>query len=326
MTRKTAFLVGAMTAREMAAGRYLRDGEGHEAAPAAPAEPTPTPAPAPKTVEEQYDEQFSDVEVIGLPPEDDDGDAEGGADDEGGDPNVNDNAGEEPAKGSSPEEPKPTQRELDLQRQLDELKQRLEKPTEVTKPKVEDSAEDKEPNPEDYEFGNADSKFIADYARWNSRQEFSELQYRTQVTEKLKELDTNWKTKISDESFVEKHPDFDQLVTQGAKNNAWQCSPTMAVLLKSSDVGPDVAYQLAKNPEESRRIAGLSEEQQVLEFGRMEGRALYAREVASTQQTPAPRPTQAPTPPAERSRGAGGKFVASEKALYDRMLEETAKD
>jgi hypothetical protein len=152
------------------------------------------------------------------------------------------------------------------------------------------------------------------------------MQHRTQVTEKLKELDTNWKQKTSDETFLEKRPDFDKVVTQGAKDQTWLCSPMMAVMLKNSDVGPDVAYELASNPAESRRIAGLSEEQQLLEFGRMEGRALYAKEAEAVAQPSTPRPTEAPKPPSDRSRGSGGKFVTSEVALYDRMLEETAKD
>ena len=118
---------------------------------------------------------------------------------------------------------------------------------------------------------------------------------------------------------LEEMPDYEEVVTKGAAENKWACSPVVALGIRHSDVGTKIAYHLAKNPEESRRIAELSNFEQAREFGRLEGRFLYEAELkgkdtskgdAQSQGNPQPRKsTAAPQPPKHKPRGLGGKFT-----------------
>jgi hypothetical protein len=101
----------------------------------------------------------------------------------------------------------------------------------------------------------------------------------------------------------------------------------MALAIKSSPVGPHVAYELAKNPTEAARIAKLIPVEQAFELGKLEGR--HAARVAGKKavvEEPAPVPAKvassAPPPPQHRSRGSGGQYVSEIGGLQDRMLKE----
>ena len=185
-----------------------------------------------------------------------------------------------------------------------------------------DRGTDQEPRPDDYEFGEADSRYIADLAKYESRRQFAELQSQQAFEAEIQAIESRWSAAIQSEEITSKYADFDQKVTEGAAKGTWDCSPLGALLIKNSEVGPDIAYHLASNPAESKRIAALDPSEQLLEIGRLEGRFLYAREAAQNE---APKPklvTDAPPPPADRSRGAGGKFVSDERALYRKMLSD----
>lgn len=100
---------------------------------------------------------------------------------------------------------------------------------------------------------------------------------------------------------AEKHEDYFEAVIEGAERGSWVCTPDMAEAIKESEHGPDLAYHLAKHPDEARRIAGLSPYSQIRELGRIEA-GLAPASVPQTK--PA---TGAPEPPPQ-ARGAGGKF------------------
>jgi hypothetical protein len=325
---KTRLMISsAMTPVEMAAGRFLRAPDGHPEGgavmvdvPETPPAETPPAAPtdAGKSIEDLYDQEFG-----GAGP-----DAPEGEGDDGEEGEEEPNDPPEP-EGAPKEEKTPSELEerdnriRQLERELEEARKAAPKPQET--PKVEDGpAEAKAPDPADYEFGAADEKFIADHARWHADQRFRELQETAAVEAKIEAMETKWKGAIDTDDIKEAYPDFDEKVTKGADRKDWFCSPTMAVLIKNSDVGPHVAYELASNAAESKRLASLSPEEQLLEFGRLEGRALAKRELAaSAASEPAPkRTTNAPPPPDARSRGNGGKFASPQDALYDKMLTE----
>lgn len=100
---------------------------------------------------------------------------------------------------------------------------------------------------------------------------------------------------------AEKHEDYFEAVVEGADKGAWVCTPDMAEAIKESEQGAEVAYHLAKNPDEARRIAGLSPYSQIRELGRIEAGLTGAAAPKSNPVTAAPEP-----PP--QARGAGGKF------------------
>lgn len=168
---------------------------------------------------------------------------------------------------------------------------------------------DPEPDPANYEFGLADAKYIADSARWNARQEFRAQEQQRAAQAELAAIETTWKSRIADKRIVETYPDFDEKVIKGADKDAWALSPIGALLIKNSEYGPDVAYHLASNPEESRRIAAMEPYEQMRAIARLEGRfeALASAPKATTN-PPSKVAPSAPPPPQTRTRGAGGRF------------------
>jgi hypothetical protein len=70
---------------------------------------------------------------------------------------------------------------------------------------------------DDYEFGEADSRFIADFARWNARQEFRAERAREALTSELNSIEDGWKTAAGAEDITAEYPDFDEVVTQARR-------------------------------------------------------------------------------------------------------------
>lgn len=356
--RKTMFMasaaLGAMTAAERQMGRYMRAPD--HPAPAAPA-PAAEPAPAPEaaapepapaapakaqTTDDIWDKEFGGVTL------NESGEVEPPAPAEPAEPEA---APAEP-EGAADQQPKPDDKPAtpsledrlaaaeaaaeEARREARELREQMQAP----KPKSEQQPEPQEPNPEDgrpnpkdYEFGEADSEYITALAEWTADKRFeqrmAERDQQQQQKADYAEMQSNWDAQISAPEVAEQYPDFQQKVVEGADRGDWHCSPVMTVAIKSSPVGRDVAYELANNAAESKRIAALHPSEQVLEMGRLEGKFLYLasqRQAAADPNptpTPAPvKPSNAPNPPPARARGAGGKFETELDQTYDRMLTE----
>jgi hypothetical protein len=167
---------------------------------------------------------------------------------------------------------------------------------------------DPEPDPANYEFGLADAKYIADTARWNARQEFIAQEQQRAVKAELAAIENSWNQRINDQKIAEKYPDFMEKVVKGADRDAWALSAVGALLIKNSEFGPDVAYHLASNPEESRRIAAMDPYEQMRAIARLEGRYEALASAPKAPATPPKVAPSAPNPP-NRVRGAGGKFA-----------------
>lgn len=344
MARKmtlTGLLAGTamrLTPAEARVGRFLRSPDGHgggaaptpaaepasasSEAPSAPAAPAPNGSGLGGNTDAAYDAEFGGVVLPGSG--NDDGSVEEGSKPDPEEPGVS--------------EPEPNNDEPDLAAQLEaerakanrleeelrEAKKGKEPPKDDTAPAPSEES-DPAPKPDDYEFGEADSKFIADFARWNARQEFRTERAREQLTAELTTIENGWKTAVEAEDIKADYPDFEDVVVKGAADEKWDCSPLMALAIKSSPVGPHVAYELAKNPAEASRIAKLIPVEQAWEIGRLEGR-MAARRDAKKASPENPAPTKvvssAPPPPQQRSRGSGGQYVSEMASLQDRMLKE----
>lgn len=250
-------------------------------------------------------------------------------------------AAEPAAPAAAPAEPAPAaEQELTLEQRLEAAEARAEEAERLArdalrkpepKPRVETTPEqqaaaDPEPNPEDYTYGEADSKYIADLSRWSARQEHAALIAQDNLKTEINGIETRWKEQTSSEEIKELYPDFDEVVTKGADAEKWVCTPLMALGIKQSPVGPHVAYELAKNPAEAERIASFTQPvEQAYQFGLLEGR-IAARLEAKAAATPAPEPrlaSAAPTPPTNRARGSGGAASSNDiSGIQDRMLKE----
>jgi len=88
-----------------------------------------------------------------------------------------------------------------------------------------------------------------------------------------------------------KYDDFDQV----AHNPQLRITAAMAESIRSSDVGPDVAYFLGTNPKEADRISRLSPLVQAREIGRIEAK-LIAEPPTAKKVSKAPAPISPVTP------------------------------
>lgn len=108
----------------------------------------------------------------------------------------------------------------------------------------------------------------------------------------------------SSEKARDKYDDYDELVMSD-KNKV---TPTMAALIADTDEPGEIAYYLAKNPEEARRIASLPPTKAAMAIGKLEDKLAAP---------PAKRVSSAPDPAKPVARGGGGKTVALEKLSPD---------
>jgi hypothetical protein len=196
--------------------------------------------------------------------------------------------------------------------------------------------EDTQPNPNDYEFGDLDVRYIEARTRYAVRQE---LNASRQSTEEQRQRDAataegqkiaEAKTKLS-EVGTAKYPDFHEVVIEGAEDGLWPLSPTMGKLLITADpeVARDIAYHLASDPKEARRVAGLSPEQQAAHFGRLEARFSVPADATTDPKTGKVKVPKAPAPPENQARGGSGSTPASadttDFSAFERMAMEPAR-
>jgi hypothetical protein len=330
MNIKTALLGSTaliMTAAERSKGRFMRAPDEHGGAPTPTPTPEATPTPTP-SAPELTPEQEQQAQVDAL-------DAEFGdltpapelEQQEEVDPNAPKPKTPEERIGEITAEAREAQRQAaEARREADEWRRRAE---EAVAPKKGDegAATDQAPDPEKYDYGEADPKFIADTARFHARQEFAQLQSQAEAKATIADMEAKWQGALSAPEVVEKYPDFKEKVVDTAEAGSWDCTPLMAVGIKASPVGPDVAYHLATNTAEAARIAAIQNPiEQALEFGRLEGRFLHA---PKAEASPAKTVTTAPTPPANRARGAGGQFAVAadtdDFASFDKMADGLMK-
>lgn len=220
----------------------------------------------------------------------------------------------EAAEGEQPKPPKKTAKE-----RIDELTWRLREterreaalldrftagqpPATAPQASATTADDDPEPSPDEYVYGENDLAYVKDLARYEARQEFKALQSQTArqtEAERIKSIHAQ-----REAAFKAKAPDFDEVVVAGGQQGKWVCTADMAEAIRTSEAGPEVAYHLAKNPDEAARIAALSQVAQIREIGKLEAKLAIP--------APAPAPaaktiTSAPEP-APALRGTSGQF------------------
>lgn len=192
-----------------------------------------------------------------------------------------------------------------------------------------------EPDSSKYQYGENDLDYIRDKAKYDSKIEILTEQAGARMKAETAALEAKWSTTLA--ANEAKYPDFQEKVVKGAEN--WHCPPVIAVGIKDSEFGVDIAYKLASDPPEAERISKLNPLEQAREFGKLEaGFAKDARikeleaEVAKlkggTGGGTGKRPnivTKAPEPPKRHVRGGGGKFETpadtDDFAAFDRMAD-----
>lgn len=304
------------TASEIAMGRYMRAPDHPSAAGDGPAATAAAEPASPADAGADDADDFAAFERRTKGAEEPKGADEPGADD--GDPDDGDGDEPEPDAGEPPQRKGKTAKEriAEVTRKMHEREREAEYWRGVaegrTKPNQEQGKEpaadaedpDPAPDPADYEYGEADPKFIIEVAKHTTRTEMAEARRRDVIDSNLQRVEQDWQSKTT--AAKEKYPDFDDRVIAGAAKGEWPCSQIVSLGIKTSEVGADIAYHLATNVDEAKRIDGLSPIEQARELGKLEGR--FAQDPAPQRKIA----TDAPEPPPARARGASGQFAVDD--------------
>jgi len=120
-----------------------------------------------------------------------------------------------------------------------------------------------------------------DYANF-IRQEAQKLVQQQEAQKQWQAIESSYAER--EDAAMEKYDDYSQVV----RNANLPISTVMADAIRSSDIGPDVAYYLGTNPKEAARIHGLPPLLQVKEIGKIE--AKLADNPPARKTTTAPEP------------------------------------
>lgn len=183
------------------------------------------------------------------------------------------------------------------------------------------------PDPKAYKYGELDSRYISDLAKHEARLAVeADRKEREQSAETQRVADAHAEARRKFEKQVEegkkKYDDYDELVVEGMEAGDWSLSREMAEMLVESEVGHEIAYHLASNPEESDRVFAQTPIEQARYFGKLEAKFMTARETPK----PEKKTPKAPPPPSSGARGAGGKFAPSASTDDFSKFEQLAKD
>lgn len=163
------------------------------------------------------------------------------------------------------------------------------------------------PDPSKYEFGEADPAFLEALTDWKVDVRLSQERQRMDTERAAERAAQSYAQNVA--AVKEELPNYDEKVTQAAARGEWPCPKPVAELIKSSPVGPKVAYHLATNLDDAQALAGMSKDQQMVAFG------MLAAHVSQKTVQPTKIATNAPEPPQARTKG--GQFAPS--GLDDRQ-------
>lgn len=212
------------------------------------------------------------------------------------------------------------------------------------------------PDPAKFEYGEADPEYLDALTDWKVETKLAERDKAAADREQANHAkavsdDLNGKWAEQTAKGAEKYKDFNEVVVENAQD--WQCPPLVAAAISISPVGADVAYHLAKNPDEAELIAtqlAVKPMEAAERYGFIEGGYMTERPKAPASDHPLDlaihagrlrafldkkdKPkgkvaTDAPEPPTDRARGAGGQFEVgadtSDFAAFERKARAAAK-
>lgn len=170
------------------------------------------------------------------------------------------------------------------------------------------------PNPAEYEFGDADPAYWEALTDWKAAEivdkKLSEHSEKQTAAQQAHELDRTYTANVA--SAKEELPDYDEKVTKAGMRGEWPCTKDVAALIKSSPVGPKVAYHLATNLDDAKVLAELPLIQQAAAFG------MIAAQFVGQTAPQAKFATSAPQPAPARTKG--GQFAPTNE-LDDRLSQ-----
>ena len=123
-----------------------------------------------------------------------------------------------------------------------------------------------------------------DYLVAKTKFEVKQEAQQERLVQRRRELDENFNKQVR--TFEEKTPDYHDVIN----NPDFVQSPAMEILIKGSDIGPELAYHLGKNTSESRRIAMLDPVSAAREIGKIEAKLSIPKTTQTNRISQAPEP------------------------------------
>jgi hypothetical protein len=181
--------------------------------------------------------------------------------------------------------------------EIEALKQELAK---HSKPASETSQESKEatkpvdsdePDPDNFD---SHKEYVKAVTKWTLEQDKKAEQAKAQEEQKKSEsqkvLDTH-NQRVQE--FMTKASDYKDVVTDFLEDYGSQVSAALEHLVVTSELGPQITYELAKNPQEFERLSKLDYAALAKEIGKIEGRLSEKSEPSAPEKkivSSAPRP------------------------------------
>lgn len=167
----------------------------------------------------------------------------------------------------------------------------LQTPVQPPEAKPQPVAPAKIPQLEDFEYDAAKhAAALNDFYREQARAEVRAALEAERAAQREAERQKAFEQRQRD--FLNKHPDYFEKVL---RNDRLPITEAMAAVIAESDMGPQVAYYLADNPDKAAQIARLDGFLAAREIGRIEAR--LEAEAKAAAAPPPPRVSQAPPPP-----------------------------
>lgn len=189
------------------------------------------------------------------------------------------------------------QRRLDRQKsarvaaetELRLTKERLAQLEAQPKSQQPDSGEPKREAYQDYEsYLRAVTKYDAEQVTTKQlkaeREDRQSREQHSRATASQEKLAKDWSER--EISFQAASKDYTEVVTPFVEEELGQFSDVARRAIVESEVGPQVLYHLAKNPDEAERIADLSPVRQVAELGKLEAKMPAVARKTSTAPAP----------------------------------------
>ena len=144
------------------------------------------------------------------------------------------------------------------------------------------------------------------------REQWQLEQLRQRQALEQQERDAQWATR--EQAFKQSHPDYEQRLQEVLP----RLSPQLRQGLGDSEMAPELAYHLARHPDELQRLSGM----QPLALSRALGR--LEQQLTVPSRPPSPPPTAKPAPPTPLN-GAGSPGPRAVTELSDADIESMSQ-
>lgn len=228
---------------------------------------------------------------------------------------------DEESQGEEDKPQKPKKKEGGFQRRIKKLTSKLSekereiqywreqalrgsKPEQINQDPTKEKQEAKgKPHPDDFDTHEEYVEALIDWKAERKLQEREVKERENRIKAEQERLISEYQKRV--DVFKKDHPDFDEVIEEAGDI---KLSLTVQETILSSELGPHLAYALAKDPDELERINRLPPIAAARELGKLEAR------LSESPKETKPRITKAPPPPRPVS-GKSEKTV--KKSIYD---------